>query len=188
MQVDSHNVSNLLGRRAQQHQAWRSDGLIIILSHPPAGWEPFTSPRLIIDLPHQRRQAAPPNSAKPKRQISDGAADVQGKVAASSGWNKVFLFAPRVFPPFLAALIRRQKINNPSSICHRSLRGKSLMAWLKVITLLEFSPLMLERDSLPSAAQSLPTERQGVRGWGREKKKSKYSPQRKYLSQPSGRN
>lgn len=67
-------------------------------------------------------------------------------------------------PPLLAALIRRQKINNPSSICHRSLRGKGLMAWLKVITLLEFSLLMGKIDPLPSVC----TQTEFVCGGGGE--------------------
>lgn len=85
-------------------------------------------------------------------------------------------------PPLPAALIRRQKINNPSSICHRSLRGKGLMAWLKVITLLEFSLLMGKIDPLPSVC----TQTEFVCGRGGEsrstgrgkKEKKKYPAQR----------
>lgn len=57
-----------------------------------------------------------------------------------------------VRPPPRAAVIRRQKINNPSSICHRLLCGKSLTAWLKVITPFEFSQLMEMIVSLSSVA------------------------------------
>lgn len=67
----------------------------------------------------------------------------------------LYLLSPLPYfvpPPLFCALIGRQKINSPSGICHRSLRDKSLMAWLKVITLLEFFQLMVKIDSLPSAA------------------------------------